>query len=155
MSEMVRSTSERCKVFRPLERTRRVWVGALFALSLLVAATAAHAGSYLDRAGLLLHQATNDGNYLRAHIYDRELARVIHELAETRLRLASKMTVPSEVAQAHPHLLLVLENYERAADAAVNGEVQRFLVYQQRARDETRTFESVLKQLGFKLPERK
>jgi hypothetical protein len=63
--------------------------------------------------------------------------------------------VPKEVVQAHPHLLLTLENYERAADAAVAGEADRFMIYCQRAQDEERTFRAVLKQLGWELPDPK
>jgi hypothetical protein len=62
------------------------------------------------------------------------------------------MMVPKEVVQAHPHLLLVFENYERAADAAENSQVERFLVFLQRALDEERTFRAVLKQFGWDLP---
>ena len=40
-----------------------------------------------------------------------------------RLEAARTMTVPKEVEQAHPHLLLVLENYQQAAEAATLGEV--------------------------------
>src|SRR5687767_14164017 len=90
-------------------------------------AVPAHAGSYLDRSSLLLGQATSESDYLRGKLSDRELARVIHALASARVRAATSMTVPKEVAQAHPHLLLVLENHERAADAARVGEAQRFL----------------------------
>jgi tRNA-2-methylthio-N6-dimethylallyladenosine synthase len=63
--------------------------------------------------------------------------------------------VPKEVVQAHPHLLLTLENYERAADAAVAGEADRFMIYCQRAQDEERTFRAVLKQFGWELPDPK
>ena len=131
--------------------TRRAICSATIA-ALLLSATPALAGTYLNRAGLLLKHGLQEGNYLRAHVNDRELARIIHDLARTRLEAAGHMTVPKEVVQAHPHLLLVLENLERAADAARNGQVERFLVYHQRALDEERTFRSVLKQLGWSLP---
>lgn len=119
----------------------------------LLWAVPALAGSYLDRASLLVRSASKDADYLRAHLTDRELARVVHRVAEARLQAASKMQVPKEVAQAHPHLLLVLENYERAAQAATEGKTQRFLILQQRARDEERTLRGILKQLGWSLPE--
>jgi hypothetical protein len=119
--------------------------------AVLLVAAEARAGSYLDRSSLLLGQATSESDYLRGKLSDRELARVIHALASARVRAASAMTVPKEVAQAHPHLLLVLENHERAADAARLGEAQRFLIYQQRARDEERVFRGILKQLGWPL----
>src|SRR5688572_28474781 len=121
----------------------------LVALFVLALAAPAGAGSYLDRSGLLLNQATAESDYLRGKLSDRELARLIHAMAQARVRAATSMTVPKEVAQAHPHLLLVLENHERAADAARVGEAQRFLIYQQRARDEERVFRGILKQLGW------
>lgn len=123
-------------------------------LLLLAAPLPAFAGSYLNRASFLIKQATQEGDYLRARFADKELALLIHKLAVTRLEAASKMQIPKEVIQAHPHLLLVLENYERSAEAATEGKAERFMVYQQRARDEERTFRGVLKQLGFTLPEK-
>lgn len=132
--------------------TRRRWLGAAVAVCCLAAPSMAWAGSYLNRAALLLTQAGKDADYLRARVTDRELAQVVHKLALARVEAASSMDVPKEVAQAHPHLLLVLENYERAANAARAGQTQRFVVYQQRARDEERTLRGVLKQLGWSLP---
>jgi hypothetical protein len=123
------------------------------ALALGLTTLVASAGSYLDRAGVLVTQAARESDYLRAHLADRELARVVHELADARVKAASSMTIPKEVAQAHPHLLLVLENYERAADAAIDGQAQRFLIYQVRARDEERVLRGVLKQFGWSLPD--
>ena len=113
----------------------------------------AWAGSYLNRAALLLTDAGRDADYLRARVTDRELAQVIHKLAVARIDAAGSMEVPKEVALAHPHLLLVLENYERAASSASEGQTQRFVIYQNRARDEERTLRGVLKQLGWSLPE--
>lgn len=121
-------------------------------VALLLVATPALAGSYLDRLSLLITGASTDSEYLRARLTDRELARVVHTSAEARVKAASVMTVPKEIAQAHPHLLLVLENHERAAEGAKDGNPQRFLVYHQRARDEERVLRGVLKQLGFPLP---
>jgi hypothetical protein len=121
----------------------------------LVQALPAWAGSYLNRAVLLLRNAQQEAEYLRLHASDLEIARIVHELARTRLDTASRMTVPKEVVQAHPHLLLVLENFERSAEAATQSKLERFLIYHQRALDEERTFRSVLKQLGWSLPDKK
>lgn len=132
---------------------RRAYLGLLAAL--LLAPSSAWAGTYLNSATLLLAQANSEGDYLRARINDQELAELIHRLASARLEAAKGMLVPKEVVQAHPHLLLVLENYERASDAATRGEAAKFLVYQQHARDEDRTFRGVLKQFGYALPEPK
>ncbi len=136
------------------ELGRRALLG-LFAGSMLLSPRAAWAGTYLNSASLLLAQASAEGDYLRARINDKELADLIHKLSDARLAAAKTMLVPKEVVQAHPHLLLVLENYERAADAATRGEAEKFLVYQQRARDEDRTFRGVLKQFGYFLPDPK
>jgi hypothetical protein len=130
---------------------RRLFFGTVASAAILFAVPA-WAGSYLDRAALLLNHAAADADYLRARLSDKELARVVHAMAEARVAAATGMAVPKEVAQAHPHLLLVLENYERAAAAAKDGGTQRFLIYQQRARDEERVLRGVLKQLGYPLP---
>ncbi len=135
---------------KPLSRRS---LAAALGLIVLLAPLNAFAGTYMNRAAVLLKHALQEGQYLRAHVNDRELAKIIHDLASTRLESAGRMTVPKEVVQAHPHLLLVLENLERAADCAENGQVERFLVYHQRALDEERTFRSVLKQLGWALPD--
>jgi hypothetical protein len=97
-------------------------------------------------------QATHEADYLRARLSDLELARTVHLLAAARLKAASTMQVPQEVAQAHPHLLLMLENYERAGDAARHGQHGRFFEHLQRARDEEAILRAVLKQLGWPLP---
>lgn len=138
----------------PRRFSRRA-LGGLLACSLLALSSNAFAGTYLNSAALLLAQATSEADFLRARVNDKELAELIHKLANARLDAAKTMLVPKEVVQAHPHLLLVLENYERAADAATRGEAEKFLVYQQRARDEERTFRGVLKQFGYTLPEPK
>jgi hypothetical protein len=119
----------------------------------LFAATHAHAGSYLNRAAFLIAGARREADTLRQRFGDKELARLAYRLAQARLESAGTMMVPKEVVQAHPHLLLTLENYERAADAAMNGEGERFMIYCQRAQDEERTFRAVLRQLGWELPE--
>ena len=134
---------------------RRLLSALLVSFGLLLLTGAAFAGTYLNSAALLLSQSSKEGDYLRAHIGDKELSELIHKLASARLDAAKGMQIPKEVVQAHPHLLLVLENYERAADAATRGETEKFLVYQQRARDEDRTFRGVLRQFGYSLPEAK
>lgn len=126
---------------------------ALAGLSPLLFAATAEAGSYLTRAAMLVVQASRESEYLRGRVNDKDLAELVHQVATARLEAASRMNVPKEVVQAHPHLLLTLENYERSADAAVQGHDDRFLVYQQRARDEEVILRGVLKQLGWALPD--
>jgi hypothetical protein len=132
--------------------TRRGFLALLGTAPLLLVASA-EAGSYLSRAAMLVIQASRESEYLRGRVNDKDLAELVHQVATARLEAASRMNVPKEVVQAHPHLLLTLENYERSADAAVQGHNDRFLIYQQRARDEEVILRGVLKQLGWALPE--
>lgn len=125
---------------------------ALFALSALSASRLATAGSYLDRAAFLIGQATKENEFLRKRLYDRELARLIAQVARGRLEAARSTLVPKEVVFAHPHLLLMLEHYERAASAAAEGEVPRYFELERAARDEEQIFREILKQLGWSLP---
>src|SRR5262252_5979492 len=90
-------------------KTRRSFACAL-AVAVLSLAAPAFAGTYLNRAVVLLSGASREAVYLRARLGDKELARVTLRMATARLEAARSMTVPKEVEQAHPHLLLVLEN---------------------------------------------
>jgi hypothetical protein len=133
-------------------KKRRALLG-LLALGPLLVSSGAEAGSYLNRAAMLIGQASRESEYLRARVSDKDLAMLVHSVAVARLNAASRMNVPKEVVQAHPHLLLTLENYERSAFAATEGHAERFLIYQQRARDEEQVLRGVLKQLGWSLPD--
>jgi len=135
-------------------RSRRILGGVLMAL-VTVLSPNAWAGSYLDRAGLLVRQGRSEADYLEYRVGNRELAEVVHKMAIARLSAARDMSVPKEVTQAHPHILLMLENCERAADAAESGETDRFTIYQRRARDEEQIFRSIMRQLGFPLEDEK
>lgn len=125
----------------------------LVGLAPLALAFDAWGGSYLNRAAMLVGQARRESEYLRGRVNDKDLASLVHSVAAARLNAASRMNVPKEVVQAHPHLLLTLENHERAAHAATEGHAQRFLIYHQRARDEEQVLRAILKQLGWSLPD--
>ena len=126
------------------------WVYLLLAIVLVT--SSAWAGSYLDRASLLVNEARRASQFLRHRSHDKELARVIHYAALGRLEAAQKMSVPKEVVLVHPHVLIVLEHHERAASAAATGDVPRFLVYELKADEEERVLRSVFEQLGWPLP---
>lgn len=130
---------------------RMLCVGAVG--SVVGLAAPAFAGSYLNRAALLVRQAREEADVLRRHVYDRELARMVRTLCEGRLTAGHEMLVPSEVKLAHPHLVLMLERYERAADSAARGKPEGFLALQRQALDEEQIFRSVLKRLGWDLPQ--
>jgi hypothetical protein len=134
---------------------RQVLQAALSVVALatiLGVAQVAVAGSYLNRAGMLLSGAELEARALRARFMDKDLARLTHRLALARLQSAGEMPVPADVKRAHPHLLLALESFERAADAAVRGNQSDFLVALGRAREESRILEALLKQEGWELP---
>lgn len=118
----------------------------------LLGAGESWAGSYLDRAGLLIHDAARDSDFLSRRLGDRELARLVGQIAAGRLQAAKDTQVPKEVVLAHPHLLLMLEHYERAAAAAVSGENQRFREFVRSAQEEEQLFRGVLRQLGWTVP---
>ncbi|HSU40711.1 MAG TPA: hypothetical protein VLJ38_14125 [Polyangiaceae bacterium] len=136
-----------------LELTRRKLLRTLSAAAAALWTGVAWAGTYLNRAAVLLAGGAREANYLRARVADRELAVIVHRLAQARLAAAQEMTVPKEVVLAHPHLLLVLESYEQASEAATRGDAERFITYYQRALDEERTFRAVLKSFGWVLPD--
>lgn len=123
------------------------------ALASVLTCSIAWGGSYLTRAALLVQGAERDAEALRRRLTDKDLAEVVHRVAVARVAAAREMTVPKDVVPAHPHVLLVLEAYERAADGALRSDSEAFLVALARARSETVTLRSVLKQLGWELPD--
>jgi len=132
---------------------RRFAFALLLSLSFVCAwVLPAWAGSYLDRAALMLDQARSEGDILQPRTFDKEMVLVIKSMAEARARVARKMEVPAAVTKAHPHLLLVFENYERAAAAADEGNFKKFAEHLYAARDEDRNFRAILKELGYTLP---
>ncbi len=136
-----------------LSRLRRLILSVLVAAIALGIAPMAWAGSYLDRAAILLDEARKEGDMLQPRTFDKEMVLVVKTLTEARAKVGRKMEVPAQVAKAHPHLLLVLENYERAADAASEGNFKKFMEHINTARDEDRTFRAILGELGYALPE--
>lgn len=122
-----------------------------FASALLLSSTA-FAGPYLNTVAMLMREGFQSTEMLRTNLGEREFARSVHRMAEARADLASHMVVPKEVEKAHPHVLLVLANLERAADAATRGEVAIFVRNLDTARSESRTLKSILEQAHLALP---
>jgi len=133
---------------------RRRFVAALFvALAALGLTPIAWGGSYLDRAALMLDEARREGDMLQPRTFDKEMVLVVKTLAEARAKVGRKMEVPAAVVRAHPHLLLVFENCERAAQAADDGNFKKFMEHLTTARDEEKIFRSLLGEMGYSLPE--
>lgn len=136
-----------------MKLSRRQLPAGMLALGFVAFAEEAHAGSYLDRAALLLFEGSTASDYLSRRLYDDELALIVQKSAFSRIKIAQEMLVPKEVVQAHPHLLLTLEHHGRAATSAVERAPKEFLRYFAQAREDEQLFRAVLKQLGWELPE--
>jgi len=127
-------------------------MAAVLMVALLISSPAV-AGPYLNTSAMLLHESTNAGQWVRLNLGDKELARNAFKMAQARTDVASKMDVPAEVRQAHPHLLLSLSAMENAMQMAVDGKFSDFIRQTQSASGEAKTFQSVLRNLGFALPD--
>jgi hypothetical protein len=121
-------------------------------LPLVLVTASAAAGSYLNRAALLLEGSREERDMALPRYDDKELIRLVHGIAEARTRSARVMQVPKAVVTAHPHLLLVLENCERAYAAALEGNHEKFVEHILRARNEDKTYRALLEKLGYALP---
>lgn len=135
-----------------MKHSRRGFVWGALGGAVCFVTSPVWAGSYLDRASMLMGLANTELTYLRRKLHDPHIARVLHKVASARLLAAQEMEVPKEVVQAHPHLLLMLEDCERAANSAVERNAEGFLKFQRAARDEEEHFRAILKQLGWQVP---
>jgi hypothetical protein len=132
--------------------TRRlVWL--LIPLVMLTWALPAGAGSYLATAAILLDETRRSDDWMNTHYGDMQLADILHQLSEARVKCGRKLLVPKEADRAHPHLLLALEASERAMAAALDGEAKHFLHLLAQALDEERMFRAILSQHYINLPE--
>lgn len=131
---------------------RRDFLGAAAAAVIALAARSARAGSYLDRAALMLEEAKKEIELVKTRTGDKELLLVVKAMTEARLKVARKMNVPAKVVDAHPHLMLVLENYDRAIDSLVAGNTKKYAECLITAADEERTFRNLIKDAGYSLP---
>lgn len=134
-----------------MTRTSRRGLACL-AAAFVLAPRVAHAGAYLERVALLLEASRVEREAAVARPSDRELLVLLHATARARNEAARGMPVPRLVEQAHPHLLLVLENTERALAAGIDRQLDKFSEYVQRARGEERAFRNVVAKLGYTLP---
>lgn len=132
-------------------RRRSFLALATCAIGLFSAGTAL-AGSYLDRAALMLDEGKKEADAVRTRTGDKEFILVVKAQTEARVKAARKMTVPSQVVDAHPHLLLVLENHDRALDALIASNLTKFAECLATAAAEEVTFKSQLKAAGYSLP---
>lgn len=99
--------------------------------------------NYLNRARLMLDFAVRTNEYVRQRLMDKELAHFAHTMAEKNVSEAEKMTPPSSLSIMHPHLLLVLENTERALSHAKKGEFAKYRKQQRTLQKELHLLEAI------------
>lgn len=127
--------------------------GGLASFGVTRPARADEEGTYLRTAAILLDESKRSTDWLLTHEGDVELARVLHDLAEARVKAGRQVLVPKEVDRAHPHLLLTLETVERAFDASTQGDWKRTLKLVLQAREEEQNYRTQITQLGHHLPD--
>ncbi len=123
------------------------------AVAALIVTRPAQAGTYLASAALLLDETKRSDEWMSWHYGDTNLADVLHQMSEARVKVGRKLLVPKEADRAHPHLLLALEASERAMAAAQEGEAKHFLKLVAQALEEERAFRAILGQQNITLPD--
>ena len=88
-----------------------------------------------------------------AHAADPEMSRFAYPLSEYYVELAGKMMPGDKLKLVHPHVLIVVENVERAFNAASHGDLHAFRQHVRTIREELATLDAVLKHLKIRLPE--
>lgn len=109
--------------------------------------------SYLIQMGLTLEGVRRLTLWVEMHPNDPDLARFAYPLTERYVEIAGHMTPSKKLATAHPHLLLIVENVERALDAAGRNDMAVFRQRMRTVREELVILDNVLKQLKLKVPE--
>jgi hypothetical protein len=108
---------------------------------------------YLVDVALTLEGARRLMLWVETHFGETDFAHFAYPLAQRYVEMAGHLTPSQKLVPAHPHLLLVVENVERAVDAAASNQVEVFRKRARTVREELVIFDGVLKQLKFKLPE--
>lgn len=108
---------------------------------------------YLAELALVLDGARRLIAFCERSCADPELAKFAYPLSERYVEMATRMLPPPKLAVAHPHLLLVAENLERAIDSAAATDATSYQKRMRIAREELSNLEAVLKQLKQRLPE--
>lgn len=108
---------------------------------------------YLTEVGLVVEGARRLLSFTEHNPGDTDFAKFARSLAERYVELAGRMLPSPKAAVVHPHLLLVVENLERALDAAAAADAAGYQKRIRITREELLNLEAVLKQLKLRLPE--
>ncbi len=109
--------------------------------------------SYLAELSMMLEGARRLVLWTETYPNESDFARFAHPLAEQYVEMAGHLVPPKKLVVVHPHLLLVVENVERAIAAAAAGDLAAFRLRVRTVREEVSNLEAVLKQLKTRLPE--
>ena len=108
---------------------------------------------YLAELSMVLEGARRLMLWAETYPADSDFARFAYPLSEQYVDMAGHMVPPGKLAVVHPHLLLVVENVERAMAAAAAGDQASFRQRTRTVREELSSLDGVLKQLKLRLPE--
>lgn len=103
---------------------------------------------YENRIKVMLELAVRLDDYARQNLGDRGLLGYVHAVAETNVGQASRLAPPPAYAALHPHLVIVLENVERALYFAAKGDMGRYRKHIKTLRKEIGLLESLADKAG-------
>lgn len=98
---------------------------------------------YENRFRLMLDYAVRIDEYVRQRLGDKGLAAYAQAMAERNAAEAERMTPPQQYALLHPHLLLILENIERAFYFAARGNLDKYRYHEKTVRKEVQLLEAI------------
>ena len=107
---------------------------------------------YLARAAILLDETRRAQDWVGGHPGDLGLAELALELSQARADVATVIAAPTEVKQAHMHLLLTIENTTASFDLTVRGDAKKAAQRMAAARMEEQTLMLALDAAKVKMP---
>ncbi len=126
---------------------------AVSSASASAAELSARERTYMSELSLVIDGARRLVTFCEQHAEEKDLAKFARPLAERYVDLANRMLPSAKLAVAHPHMLLVVENLDRALDSAAAGDAATYQKRLRIARDELANLEAVLKQLKLRVQE--
>ncbi len=106
---------------------------------------------YVRRAALVLGSVVHIETWVERNKDDLGLCSIAQAVAERSAELAGRLTPPPELRGIHPHLLMAIENAERAYFFASSGDARQFRHHLRVAREERRILLQLAAQEGIDL----
>jgi hypothetical protein len=127
----------------------------LMAVVLWIAPAGARADTrpeYMRRLALLLDWSHRGVGWVESNIEDRALGRAAQAIAERYVEVAGRMLPPAELRALHPHVILIVENAERACHFASVANMRDFNHHVRILREEERILLEFLRTSHIELP---